>query len=404
MEAINEKSKVDTIFKFTWKSSIGEHIESYFCKINIWREFELLPEKIRQSIIGKVSGERFKLRFNTGELFKFSEENILEIERKNFLPPKPFRFFMIPRIGRFYPLGFFKGLKEVFPENYKPTRIIELNNKNMKIDTNIPIAKYELDLEVYIENVFYKTIENGGECKDWINIALENGPGIQVRYDGIETDFDIQNPDSFKREDDTEDSIFYSQPRITTHIDAKCHENLVKLYEEILPKKGKILDLMSSYQSHIPKSENLEVIGIGLNEEEMRQNPILNSFFIHDLNKSPYLPFSNEEFDAIVCDLSIEYVTRPFELINELKRILKPRGSLTFSFSNRYFPDKVIKLWIDLQEFERMGYVLELLLKTGGLEDFKTFSFRGFRRPYDDKYFGCTLLSDPLYVVYAKKS
>lgn len=102
--------------------------------------------------------------------------------------------------------------------------------------------------------------------------------------------------------------------------------------------------------------------------------------------------------------LNIEYVTKPFELIKEIRRILKKDGIFTVSYSNRYFPTKVIKIWTDLHEFERIGYVLELILRDGGFNNFKTFSVKGFRRPYDDKYFGCTLFSDPLYLVYAEKT
>ncbi|MCX7723800.1 MAG: methyltransferase domain-containing protein [Thermodesulfovibrio sp.] len=223
---------------------------------------------------------------------------------------------------------------------------------------------------------------------------------MQVRYKNIPTDFEFENPETYLREDESDDTIFYKQPSLTTHIDAKCHENLMMLYEKLLPKEGKILGLMSGYQSHIPEDNNSFVVGLGLNEEEMKLNPRLNDFII---NKDPRLPFNDEKFDAVVCDLSIEYVIKPFDLIREVNRILKKDGVFTVSFSNRYFPSKVIKLWTDLHDFERMGYVLEILLRVQGFKDIKTFSARGFRRPLDDKYFGCTFFSDPLYLVYAKK-
>ncbi len=404
MERINERTRAEVLFKFKWNSSIGEHEESHFCKLNVWRDFELFPEKIKSLILDKGEGDSFTVHFKKGELFNYSEGNIIDVKSSQFDPPKPFKTVIKPRLGRFYPLGFFSGLKGVFPENSKPTRVIGIGKDNLRVDTNIPIAKYDLQLDAYILSVTKKSADVGGECRDWCALSLENGPGMQVRYNGMQTDFEIEDPESFKREDETEDRIFYKEPRITTHIDSKAHENLLELYRKILPEKGKILDLMSSYQSHIPQNENIEVIGLGLNEEEMKQNTRLNKYIIHDINKEPRLPFGDEEFDAVVCDLSIEYVTNPLELTWEIKRILKKNGIITLSFSNRYFPPKVIKLWIDLHEFERMGYVLELLLRTGGFKNFKTYSIRGFMRPYDDKYFGCTLLSDPLYVVYAQKS
>lgn len=403
MERINERTKAEVLLRFRWNSSVGEHEESQFCRINVWRDLGLFPEKIRNLLTDRVEGDSFKVSFSKGELFPYSEANIIEVKPFQFDPPKPFKTKIKPRLGRFYPLGFFLGLKGVYPENSKPARIVGIENDKLKIDTNIPISRYDLQLEGLILSVRGKSADVGGECRDWCAISLESGPGMQVRFNGIPTDFELENPESFSRQDETEDTIFYKEPRITTHIDSKAHENLVELYRRILPNRGKVLDLMSSYQSHIPENEELKVIGLGLNEEEMKQNNRLSEFVLHDINKDPKLPFEAEEFDAVVCDLSIEYVTRPFELIEEIKRILKKGGIFTTSFSNRYFPPKVIKLWVDLHEFERMGYVLELLLRAKGFDNLKTFSIRGFRRPYDDKYFGCTLFSDPIYLVYAQK-
>ncbi len=402
MTEISERTNSEVILKFKWNSSIGQHEESQFCKINIWRDMELFPPEVRELLNGKKEGDSFSVNFKRGELFNYSEENIIEVKSFQFNPPKPFKK-TTPRLGRFYPLGFFWGLKGVFPENTKPARVVAINKDELKIDTNLPISRYDLNLECHILSVKRKSADVGGECRDWCALSLENGPGMQVRFDNIPTDFEIENPESFKRQDETDDAIFYKEPRITTHIDSKAHENLVELYRKIFPEKGKVLDLMSSYQSHIPEDKNLEVIGLGLNEEEMKQNSRLKDYVIHDLNREPKLPFGQEEFDVVVCDLSIEYITKPLELISDIKRTLKKNGLLLFSFSNRYFPPKVIKLWIDLHEFERMGYVLELLLRTGGFKNFKTYSIRGFKRPYDDKYFGCTLFSDPIYVVYAQK-
>ncbi|MEN2985641.1 MAG: hypothetical protein ABDH16_03140 [Thermodesulfovibrionaceae bacterium] len=321
MKRVRENTKADVILKFRWKSSIGEHEEVHFCSINIWRDFDLFHEKIKKIIWGKKPGDIDKVSFKAGELFSYSENNILEINKSQFSPPTTLRNFIEPRLGRFYPLGFFTGLKGVFPQNFKPARIIYFSDKTLKIDTNIPISKYDIEIESFILDVREKLTEVGGECRDWCAIALENGPGMQVRYNGIETDFELDNPLAFSRADESDDTLFYSEPRITTHIDSKCHENLVNLYENLLPNEGKILDLMSSYQSHIPKGKNLRIIGLGLNEEEMKKNELLDDFIIHDINKSPEIPFYNEEFDAVVCDLSIEYVIKPIELL-KVKRVV----------------------------------------------------------------------------------
>jgi hypothetical protein len=404
MKGIDMNSRVETLLTAKWNSQIGEHEENYFSKINVSRDLDLFPKKFIERFVDKNEGEFFNIEFKKGELFDFSEDNIINLSKKQFSPPKTF-LNKRPLIGRFYPLGFFKGLAGVFSSNINPTRIIAINEESSEItiDTNIPIARYDINIEIAIERIIRKSGGAGGECRDWFAIAFQNGPGMQVRFNGIETDFEFENSETFEREDETDDSIFYKEPRLTTHIDSRCNENLLKTYNRILPSKGKLLDLMSSYQSHIPEDKDFHVIGLGLNKEEMKHNNRLHENIIHDLNKNPVLPFSNEEFDVVVCDLSIEYITKPFELISEIRRILKSNGVVTFSFSNRYFPPKVIKIWTDLHDFERVGYVIELLLRNGGFKDFKTFSYRGFSRPFYDKYFTDTLLSDPLYVVYAMK-
>ncbi|MFN3384069.1 MAG: methyltransferase domain-containing protein [Archaeoglobaceae archaeon] len=404
MERIGEDSKAEVLYRFKWNSSIGEHEETYLCKINIWRECNLLPEVVRELLIGRKEGETFSVDFKKGEIFEYSEKKILKLRSSQFDPPASLRARVKPRIGRFYPFGFFRGISGVFPQNIIPVRVIGVSEDDLVIDTNVPIAKYDLHLDAQVLKVSKKVLELGGSCRDWFSIALENGPGMQVRYDGLPTDFEFDNPETFRREDETSDRIFYEKPRITTHIDSKAHENLVELYSRVLPNEGKILDLMSSYQSHIPENEKLEVVGLGLNEEEMRLNKRLKEYVIHDLNENPKLPFDDNEFDAVVCDLSIEYVVKPFELVAEIRRILKKKGVFTASFSNRYFPPKVIKIWTELHEFERMGYVLEILLRDGGYKNFKTFSIRGMDRPIYDKYVGITSTSDPLYVVYAQKA
>lgn len=404
MKGIDIKSKVEAVITAKWSSQIGEHEENYFSKINVRRELDLLPKKFIEQFVDKDEGDKFNVVFNKGELFDFSQDNIINLAKNHFSPPKKVQNIK-PLMGRFYPLGFFKGLAGVFPSNINPTRVIGINegSSEMTIDTNVPIARYDINIEIAIERIIRKSADTGGECKDFFAIAFENGPGMQVRVNGLETDFEFENFESFQREDETDDSIFYKEPRLTNHIDSRCNENLLQTYKRILPSRGKLLDLMSSCQSHIPEDRDFHVIGIGLNIEEMKHNQRLNENIVHDINRNPQLPFEKEEFDIVVCDLSIEYITKPFKLISEIRRILKANGVVIFSFSNRYFPPKVIKIWTELHEFERVGYVLELLLKNSGFTDFKTFSYRGYNRPFDDKYFGQTFLSDPLYVIYAMK-
>jgi SAM-dependent methyltransferase len=165
----------------------------------------------------------------------------------------------------------------------------------------------------------------------------------------------------------------------------------------------RVLDLMSSWQSHIPDNVYLkELTGLGLNREELERNDLLCKWFVHDLNLYPILPFKNNEFDAAICTVSIEYIIYPDDIFHEFSRILRPGGVLIIAFSNRWFPPKAIQIWKDLHEFERMGLVLEYFERSGKFENLETYSLRGLPRPWDDKYFPERRYSDPIFAVWGK--
>jgi SAM-dependent methyltransferase len=176
------------------------------------------------------------------------------------------------------------------------------------------------------------------------------------------------------------------------------------LYAGMLRPGMRVLDLMSSWTSHLPDEILFtEVVGLGMNPEELQANKRLNRFVVQDLNQLTTLPFENGSLDAVVCTASIEYLTRPFEVFSEISRILKPGGLLVMTFSNRWFPPKVIRIWTELHEFERMGLALEYMILTGSFENLHTFSMRGLPRPETDKYFGEQRYSDPVYAVWGQK-
>ncbi len=399
----NEKNFLESLITLKWKSPYGEHTEKFFAKINVWREADLFPKPIAQALKEAGPGDVIYHEFPPGKLFNFSEDLIVEVNPKvQYRPPEKFSHIKL-KLGRFYPLFFFRFLPGILSSSIYPGRIIGANGsrETILLDANHPLARYPLVLELEIKNVLPKEKETGGRCRDWIEEAFRVGPGMQARFDHLPTDFGLDEPDNFSREDESPDTIFYREPRFVGHIDRLCHQHLIEFYSTLLPKEGVILDLMSSWESHLPDYP-FEVIGLGINEEELKANPRLKDYMVKDINEDPTLPFDKESFDAVICDLSIEYVVKPLELLSEIKRILKPGGIVAFSFSNRYFPPKVIKLWVDLHEFERMGYVLELLIRSN-FKDLGTYSLRGYPRPSDDRWIACTLQSDPLYVVWGRK-
>ena len=169
---------------------------------------------------------------------------------------------------------------------------------------------------------------------------------------------------SYRRQDERPDSEFYSVPRLVKHIDDRAIAEVTRLYRELLPAGGEVLDLMTSWVSHLPKDVSYaRVAGLGMNEEELRSNPRLGDYVIHDLNENPALPYSKDEFDAATICVSVDYLTRPVETLRDLGRVVRPGGPLIITFSNRCFPAKVVSEWLRCDDKGRMelveGYLRE---------------------------------------------
>ena len=189
------------------------------------------------------------------------------------------------------------------------------------------------------------------------------------------------------------------------HLDDTARRHVSSLYGRLLEPGTRVLDLMSSWQSHLSDSHSsCSITGLGLNQEEMQSNRALKEFRLHDLNRDPRLPFQDRSFDAAVCTVSIEYLSRPREIMNELARVIRPGGLFAAVVSERWFPGKQIASWSDLHPFERQGLVLSYFINEPGFEDIHTESIRGYPRPSGDRYRGQALFSDPVYAVWAERA
>jgi SAM-dependent methyltransferase len=131
----------------------------------------------------------------------------------------------------------------------------------------------------------------------------------------------------------------------------------------------------------------------------MEDNPQLTVYVIHDLNSDPRLPFDDHTFDTVICTVSVEYMVRPFSVFSDVARLLKPGGYFIHTFSNRWFPPKAISIWEELNDFERMGLVLEYYLQTGRYDNLETYSARGWSRPVTDRHYPEILTADPVFAV-----
>ena len=157
--------------------------------------------------------------------------------------------------------------------------------------------------------------------------------------------------------DESDDALFYDSPRFVTHVDEGFIQQLTELYGDRLQPHTHILDLMSSWVSHLPDFEFAHVEGHGLNAEELARNPRLDHFFTQNLNQRQLLPFPDQHFDAVLNTVSVQYLQRPEAVFAEIYRVLKPGGIAIISFSNRMFYQKAIQAWREASEPKRVQLV-----------------------------------------------
>lgn len=196
-------------------------------------------------------------------------------------------------------------------------------------------------------------------------------------------------PHLFRRMDESPDGEFYQEPRLVTHIDDATIDALTAVYRERLPSGGVILDLMSSWVSHLPPDVSYaRVAGLGMNREELSRNRRLTDWVVHDLNADPALPYPDRTFDAVVNAVSVQYLVRPVEVFAEVGRVLRPGGLHVIATSHRMFPTKAIAAWHGLEPVERLRLITVYLELAGGYDEARVVD----RSPAN---------ADPLWVVCA---
>jgi SAM-dependent methyltransferase len=197
--------------------------------------------------------------------------------------------------------------------------------------------------------------------------------------------------DYFRRQDNSDDSRFYVSPRTVVHIDEHAIEVLGEVLARTLPRTGVYLDLMSSWRSHLPPVlKPSKVVGLGMNGEEMADNPQLAEYRVQDLNRNPQLPFDNNQFDAAFCTVSVQYLTRPVDVFAEVYRVLRPGGAFVVSFSNRCFPTKAVNIWLRMNDTQHLALVTRYFEMSG--------AWAGL---YTEQH--VAPMADPLYAVSARK-
>jgi SAM-dependent methyltransferase len=177
---------------------------------------------------------------------------------------------------------------------------------------------------------------------------------------------------AFARLDEGEDELFYEPPRLVFHIDDHAVAVLTDFYRAVLPKGGVLLDLMSSWVSHLPpETPYAEVIGHGMNAAELAANPRLTRWFVQNLNRDPTLPLTDSSVDAAMICVSVQYLQQPVAVLREIARVLRPGAPLVISFSNRCFWTKAVAVWRALGD-NGHAELVERYLRQAGFTSIET--------------------------------
>ena len=224
----------------------------------------------------------------------------------------------------------------------------------------------------------------------------ERTSGVVRRgYNEPVSDPPVLPPEIFARMDDTADADFYRVPRLVAHIDPATMEALGAYYAEVLAEAESVLDLMSSWISHLPPPSALprlsHVAGLGMNEVELATNSRLSEYVVHDLNANPKLPYESASFDAVLNAVSIQYLTRPVEVCAEVARVLRPGGCSVVAMSHRCFPTKAVRAFHVLPREGRLDLVSRYHALAGGFEPAEAID----RSPAG---------ADPLWIVCARRA
>ncbi|HEV8191219.1 MAG TPA: methyltransferase domain-containing protein [Ktedonobacterales bacterium] len=214
---------------------------------------------------------------------------------------------------------------------------------------------------------------------------------------------ELLGPHGHERSDDTPDAQVYETPRMVAHIDETAITETTAIYRQILAPiapGGRVLDLMSSRYSHLPDDLPLaEVVGLGMNTDELAENPQLTSWVVHDLNVNPQLPFDDESFDAALNTVSVQYLQQPVAVFAAVARVLRPGAPHAVVFSHRCFPTKAIRAWLERNDEGHVALVSAYFEATALFEPVEVIRHPGHpaRWPWESS-------SDPLYAVIGRRA
>ena len=248
-------------------------------------------------------------------------------------------------------------------------------------------------------NAVYKDTKTGTLLPDVGEIATS----IPTDWSGVDNPFEDSDSSLFSRLDKTSDSLFYSDPRFVEHVDENAVQRMTEYISDSALQPGdSVLDLCSSWTSHI-RSDAIDklalkrISGLGMNEKELTSNSALTEWTVCDLNQSPKLPYKDGSFSVVFCQLSIDYLTKPLEVVREVGRVLQPGGRFHVIFSNRLFIQKAVAVWTGADDIDH-AYTVGCYLH------FSNAGFEAIKAQDLSSRKGNKIVGDPLYVVSATKA
>lgn len=354
MIAFNDNTVGAIEFTVNWERDGLKH-EEWFLGRKFNPVNDIFPRGMREALEGKRAGESVTRTFEPRLCIPRHRESLVQTFeryrlRKKTVDAKP----IIPLEGRFYPQGHIDGLLDVYPDTLTPFRLLELDDDSFIADRNHPLATIPVTFTATIQYVEKRDSGTYGSLTHWRETTCDWGPGMQAMHDGEPTTF--FHPAFFDRVDDSESEF------LPPAMDNRAQDNLRKIQARFIKPGMQVLDL--SLGSPRPKGK----------------------------------------YDAAVCTCSLEYMTRPVDILRYVAHFLDPGAPVILAFTNSYDPARAIRGWTELHEFERMGLALEYLRVAGLFKDAGTVSMRNDWRDRNDPLFMETKgVSDPVYVAYGHK-
>ncbi len=389
-------------FCIDWTSPLAAHSERRVVACELDRGLTEPLARFGDCLHGLASDGTCREVFTPGQLLPaYAPERRKTIARKHFDTCFAGQVTE-PEAGRYYPRAIIAAALGCSKRELTPFLLTRVEDDQLGIDLNHPLARFDLCLSARRRDVQQVPGRACTGTSALVALLTGNGPGMQAAAAVAAAGWFATYP--FEREDAEQDSLFYRSPRLVPHIDSTASAEVAGIHARYIQPGVRVLDLMSSWTSHLPDFDGpVAVTGLGLNEQELEQNPRLDERVIHDLNESPELPFEDQAFDLVICTASVEYLTRPIEVFRDVARVLRPGGTFINTFSNRWFPPKAISPWARLHPFERLGLVLDYYRTAELFADLHTESLQGLPRPPGDKYSGRLPFSDPVFAVWGMR-